>query len=147
MVQGPEDDAPETFDAPFTGTGGEGGIIGMMEVILSDFERLEAETDTSEAVAAKEYDTFMSESSADREAKEEERIAKGSKASKVKHEIRMANKDLKSTTEELDAAESYYNELKPSCVDSGVSYEDRVKARKEEIASLQEALKILVGEE
>ena len=35
--RGPEDDVPETFDEPFTGTGGEGGVIGMLEVILSDF--------------------------------------------------------------------------------------------------------------
>ena len=35
--------------------------------------------------------------------------------------------------------------LKPSCVDAGVSYEDRVARRKEEIASLEEALEILNG--
>ena len=37
--------------------------------------------------------------------------------------------------------------LKPDCVDAGVSYEDRVERRKEEIASLQEALKILSGDD
>ena len=35
--------------------------------------------------------------------------------------------------------------LKPSCVDAGVSYEDRVARRKEEIASLEEALEIFNG--
>ena len=42
---------------------------------------------------------------------------------------------------------AYYEKLKPSCVDSGVSYEDRVARRKEEIQSLQEALKILNGDD
>jgi len=54
-------------------------------------------------------------------------------------------KDLDGTQKELDAALAYYEKLKPSCVDAGVSYEDRVARRKEEIQSLQEALKILSG--
>ena len=49
---------------------------------------------------------------------------------------------MKSTQVELDAAVDYDEELKPSCVDAGVSYEERVARRKEEIESLQEALKI-----
>merc|ERR1719387_2877705 len=54
-----------------------------------------------------------------------------------------AQKDLASTKEELKAAMDYYEKLKPSCVDAGISYEERVAKRKEEIESLQEALKIL----
>ena len=41
----------------------------------------------------------------------------------------------------------YYDKLKPACVDAGLSYEERVKQREEEIQSLQEALKILEGED
>merc|ERR1719321_2160406 len=51
--EGPADDAPETFDKPFTGVGGEGGIVGMLEVILSDFQRLETDTTTAEASGEK----------------------------------------------------------------------------------------------
>jgi len=54
-------------------------------------------------------------------------------------------KDLETTQAELDAALDYYEKLKPDCVDQGLSYEDRVARRKEEIVSLQEALKILSG--
>ena len=43
--------------------------------------------------------------------------------------------------------ERYFEKLKPDCVNANVSYEDRVARRKEEIASLQEALKILNGED
>merc|ERR550537_299010 len=57
-----------------------------------------------------------------------------------------AKKDLATTKEELAAAMDYYEKLKPSCVDAGVSYEERVARRKEEIESLQEALKILSAE-
>ena len=55
--------------------------------------------------------------------------------------------DLDATQKELDAALAYYEKLKPSCVDAGLSYEERVKMREEEIQSLQEALRILSGED
>ena len=45
------------------------------------------------------------------------------------------------------AALAYFDKLKPSCIDAGVSYEDRVARRKEEIESLQQALRILNGED
>merc|ERR1719420_1825549 len=41
---------PEIFDAPYKGLGAEnGGVVGMIEVIESDFARLEAETSSSES--------------------------------------------------------------------------------------------------
>merc|ERR1719310_1531407 len=51
--------------------------------------------------------------------------------------------DLEGTQKELDAALDYYEKLKPTCVDTGISYEDRVAAREAEIQSLKEALQIL----
>merc|ERR1719450_1931485 len=46
-----------------------GGVVGMLEVIASDFARLLAETKASETAAAAEYDTFMSDSKASVKAK------------------------------------------------------------------------------
>merc|ERR1719218_547728 len=51
---------PEIFDAPYKGNqAASGGVIGMHEVIQSDFARLEAETSSAEVSAQKEYDEFM----------------------------------------------------------------------------------------
>merc|ERR1740120_30734 len=47
---------PEMAD--YKGMSG-GGVIGMPEVIQTDFMRLEADTKAAEAQAAKEYDEFM----------------------------------------------------------------------------------------
>jgi len=145
-ARGPADDVPATFDEPFTGTGGEGGVVGMLEVILSDFQRLEAETTSGEAAAAKEYEQFSTDSAEDRETKRKSAYHKGNEKSKVEHNIHLAKKDLAVTQKELDAALEYFEKLKPSCVDAGVSYEDRVAQRENEIESLKEALKILEGE-
>jgi len=147
MQRGPADDVPETFDKPFTGTGGEGGILGMLEVILSDFQRLEAETTEAEAANAQEYETFTADSAEDKESKHKSDLKKGSKQSKTNHDIKLAKKARKETQAQLDAALEYYEKLKPSCVDAGISYEDRVAQRENEIASLKEALNILEGEE
>jgi len=61
---------PEIFDSPYKGMQSEnGGVVGMLEVIESDFARLEADTKAAEATAQKEYDTFMTDSKVDKEAK------------------------------------------------------------------------------
>merc|ERR1719428_2652342 len=130
------------------GMGGEaGGVISRLEVIQSDFARLEAETKAAEEISAKEYDQFMTDSEVDKTQKEsdiEHKTAAKEDQTKSKNE---KSGDLEGTQKELAAALDYYEKLKPSCVDSGVSYEDRVKRREEEIQSLKEALQILNGED
>jgi hypothetical protein len=132
---------------PFTGMGGQGGILGMLEVILSDFQRLARETEETETVSEKDYEAFMADSQEDKAVKNAEVKHKTSKNTKVNSDIQSTKRDLKNTQEELSAAMSYFEKLKPSCVDAGESYEERVQRRKEEIQSLQESLKILTGEE
>jgi chromosome segregation ATPase len=119
------------------------GVIGMLEVILSDFERLEADTKAAETTNQKEFEKFTTDSAQDKAVKEQHVKNKSETRTETDVANAQAKKDLKSTQEELDAAEKYYEELKPSCVESGNSYEDRVARRKEEIESLKEALKIL----
>jgi len=139
---------PEIFDSPYKGMQAEnGGVIGMLEVIESDFARLEADTTAAEATAQKEYDTFMTESKVDKAAKSTDVEHKTAKKQDESQALTTKNADLEGTQKELDAALAYFDKLKPSCVDAGVSYEDRVARRKEEIESLQEALRILNGED
>merc|ERR1712216_290242 len=48
--------------APYKGMGSSsGGIIGMLEVVLSDFARLETETSEAETLAVTAYEKFMDE--------------------------------------------------------------------------------------
>jgi len=140
--------APEIFDSPYKGMQSEnGGVVGMLEVIESDFARLESDTKAAEATAQKEYDTFMTDSKVDKAQKTTDIEHKTAKKQDEEQAKTTKEKDLEGTQKELDAALAYFDKLKPSCVDSGVSYEDRVGRRKEEIESLQEALRILNGED
>jgi len=143
-----QDGAPDIFESEYKGMGAEsGGVVGMLEVIESDFARLEAETSSAEATAQKTYDGFMTDSKVDKAAKTTDSEHKTAKKQDQEQALTVKSGDLEGTQKELDAALAYYDKLKPSCVDSGVSYEDRVGRRKEEIQSLQEALKILNGED
>ena len=124
-----------------------GGVVGLLEVIESDFKRLEAETKAAEETAAKEYDEFMADSKADKEAKETDVEHKTFKKQDLEQEHVSTTEDLLYTKKELTASLAYYDKLKPSCINADVSYEDRVAQRKEELESLQNALKILSGED
>ena len=118
-----------------------------MEVIESDFARLEADTKAAEVTAQKEYDTFMTDSKVDKEAKSTDIEHKTSKKQDQSQALTVKKDDLEGTQKELDAALAYFDKLKPSCVDSGVSFEDRVARREDEIKSLKDALRILNGED
>merc|ERR1719456_5998 len=135
-------------NAPYKGMGGQaGGVVGMLEVIESDFARLQAETEAAEAKAQKEYDEFMHDSEVDKTQKNKDIEHKTETKQNQAEALVEKKKDLEGTQKELDAALAYFDKLKPSCVDADVSYEERVARRKEEIESLQEALKILSGDD
>jgi len=136
---------PETFDESYTGMAS-GGVLGMLEVCQSDFARLEADTTSAEDASQNEFDSFTSDSAEDKATKTATMKHKEDMKTKDESALQTAKKDLAGVTEELDAALQYYEKLKPSCVDAGESYEERVARRKAEIESLQEALKILGGE-
>jgi predicted nucleic acid-binding Zn-ribbon protein len=142
-------DQPEGIsDKPYTGMGGaSGGIIGMLQVIESDFARLETETSSSEEQAEEEYTKFTDDSAQDKAVKNMDLENKGKDKTTAESDLVTTKSDLEATQKELDAALAYYEKLKPSCVDAGLSYEERVRMREEEIQSLQESLKILGGED
>lgn len=139
---------PEIFDTPYQGLQSEnGGVLGMLEVIQSDFARLETDTKASEAEAQRSFDEFDNGSAVNKAAMSKDVEHKTAKKTNQEGALSRAKNDLDGTQKELDAALTYFDKLKPSCVDSGVSYDDRVTRRKEEIESLQEALRILNGED
>lgn len=146
--QSPLADAPETFDAGFQGQQGSStGVIGMLEVIESDFARLEAETDTAEQVAADEHRKFLGDSAQNKAVAETGIDHNGGRLEETQQNLGETKRALESTQQDLDAAKAYYNKLKPTCVDSGITYEERVKRREEELESLKDAYTILSGGE
>jgi len=123
--------------------GSKHGVIGMLEVIETDFSRLLADTKSAETAAAAEYDTFMTESKASKLAKHNAEFKLKLEKDQSEFEKSQVEKDLALVSTELEKANAYYEELKPACLQVHVSYEERVARRKEEIEALKEAYKIL----
>merc|ERR1719356_1469375 len=148
LAQQPVEDAPFVFDGAYTGMQSDStGVVGMLEVIQSDFARLEAETKSSEEEAVREFEAFTTTSEEDKETKETEARHKGFEKDRKTRALGQAREDLTATQAEMDAALGYYEKLKPSCIGETASFEERTGRRKEEIESLKEALRILDGEE
>merc|ERR1712039_1044012 len=120
-----------------------GGVLGMLEVIQTDFSRLRAETEAAEAEAAAQYASFMKVSEASKKQKHEEEVKLRLDKDQTEYENGETKKDLAATEEELARADKYYEYLKPNCLVVHVNWDDRVAHRKEEIAALKEAYAIL----
>merc|ERR1719436_346357 len=120
-----------------------GGVVGMLEVIASDFARLYADTKASETAAATEYDEFMKDAKASKKAKHDLEFKTSMEKDQAEFEKGEKEKDLEATQEELNKALDYQQYLKPVCLEVHVSYEERVARRKEEIEALKEAYDIL----
>jgi len=147
LMQGPLDDMPDSgFDAgeAYTGAGAEsGGILGMLDVIKSDFERTIKETNKAEKSAAKEYHDFMTESGKSLAEKTMAQEQKTKQKDNAIEELASADTDITAQTSLLRIAIRELLELKPTCIDTGMSYEERVARREDEIESLKKALCVL----
>merc|ERR1719158_1838005 len=138
----------QTFGKKYTGQQDEaGGVMAMLELILSDFSNLEADTKAQEAAAQKAYDDFMVDSKRTKATKEKQIEMDNADKAASETKLQEDTKDLKGTQDELLAADKYYEKLVPQCIDQGMTFEERTKARESEIASLKQALELLSGDD
>jgi uncharacterized coiled-coil protein SlyX len=135
----------QTFGESYDGQQDEAkyGILALLEVIASDFANLEADTTATEEASQKAYEDFMAESKKNKSVKEKKIEMNTSDKAAAESKLQEDIADLKSTQDELLAAERYYKKLVPQCIDQGMTWDERVKARESEVASLKQALEIL----
>merc|ERR1740123_2490804 len=143
LAQGPADDAPEQsfkIGEAYKGAQSEsGGIIGMMEVMKSDFERTISETELAEEQAEQDHLAFMTETGKSLAEKTEAVTLKTHQKNDVEDKLQKASDNLDSQTVILQTSLKELMELKPVCIDTGMSYADRVANREQEIAALKKA--------
>jgi len=119
------------------------GIIGMLEVIKSDFDRTIRHTTDAEAKAHADFVEFDRESRSDTSGKETKKKLDEEDLATTLTSIEQKMTDMQTAQDLLDSALKIIEGLKPTCIDTGMSYEERVAKRQEEIKALKAALCIL----
>merc|ERR1719263_2128783 len=140
---------PPTFSGTDPGAAREDaaeGILNILEISLSDFTKLESETETEEATAQKEFEQFVAENKQAIALAELDVKHFTEEQERTQRELSAASKDLSEVTAELDATTEYLEKLKANCDFRGPGFEERQARRKAELESLQNALAIISGQ-
>merc|ERR1719439_354254 len=126
--------------------GAASGIIGLLEVIESDFTKGLAEMIAAEETAAADYDKETKENEILKVTMEQDVKYKTKEAGDLDQAVAELSSDRDGVQAELDAVLEYIKKLEDQCIAKPEPYEERVRRREAEIAGLKEALEILSGE-
>jgi len=143
----PADDTPDAGfknGEAYTGSQGDAtGILGMLDVIRSDFERTISETEDAEAQAQRDHLVFMTDTGKSLATKTEAHHEKSRHVDSAVDKLSSADEELHTHVGLLAAALKELQELKPVCITTGMTYAERVERREEEIKALKKGLCIL----
>jgi len=119
------------------------GIIGILEVILSDFKRTIRMTKEEESKAAAQHKELERGTKVDIAGSETKKALDEQELKSTTAEIGESTASLMATTREMDDALKALEALQPTCMDTGMSYQERGDKRNEELDALKKALCIL----
>jgi len=136
--------APEIFDAGYHGRqDSSNGILGLLEIILSDFDRTDATVTDQEKSSVEKFEEYKKATEEDIEAKKEDKKKKEANIVSLTDELTELEDDKKTTSEALKDAKEQLATLSKTCVEGEETYEERVAARQKEIEALKNAQQIL----
>merc|ERR1719420_931277 len=137
--------APDTFaDEEYKGNQDAAkGIIGLIEVIISDFERTIKTTEKAEEDAQEEFDKFKADTEADIKDKEKSKKEKEGKVADLTDKLAEAKEKLKGSKKELGLVMEELGKLQEQCVEQPVDWKEKNKKCQEEIEALKKAIVIL----
>jgi len=141
FVQQPE--KPKLFAAA---NGAGTSIIGILEVVESDFATNLAKEETTESAAQEDYEKTTQENKITKATKDQDVKYKTQEFTSLDKNIGELSGDRDTASTELEAVLEYYAKLKERCIAKPETYESRKARREAEIAGLKEALTILESE-
>jgi len=137
--------APEVFkDEKYAGRQPEAkGIIGILEVMLADFDRTGVTVTSQEQLSESQFQSFKTTNENDTAEKEKAVADKESEVTTIKDDLVNLGNMQKEASDILKTALTELDDLTSMCVEGEETYEERVAKREKEIAALKEALVIL----
>jgi len=124
---------------------GAGGVMGMIQQIITDAKAMEADAIRSEEDAQKAYEDFVKETNSGIEAKSKDMVNKTEEKAKAEGDLTESNEAKENVLLELEQLSNYNAELHQSCDFIMKNFEIRQTARDEEIDALKQAKAILSG--
>jgi len=134
---------PATWDSSYTGTGDPnnqpGGIVSVLEGVLGDFSKMEAETKSQEAQDQAEFEESVKANKIEKAGRTQEVKMKTAEKARRADKVATLSSTKKDTEGELEKTNQYLKDLKPACSNGDSSYTDRKAARAKEITALKTA--------
>jgi len=140
-----EGQTPPVQFAPMKQHGGSSVVMGLIEQIIEDSKKTEAEAVKAEAEAQTGYETFIKDSNAEVKSLTTMIVTKTKAIEGAKLDMENAESDLEATNAELKSLAEYLADLHDQCDFVVKNFDIRQKARLNEIEAIQEAKAILSG--
>jgi chromosome segregation ATPase len=137
---------PETWDSSYSGASdpnGSDGVLSLLDATMQKFSQMEADAKVQDETDQKNYDQDMSAKTVQLAETNQDTSMKTSKKDSLQQKMEAMTGQLKHTTSEYDAVVQYLKDLVPACGEGDSSYDDRKKARADEITALRKAQTIL----
>merc|ERR1719201_161891 len=115
-------------------TGASTGIIGMLEVVESDFSKLLSEGNAAEAMAVEEYEKLTNDNAIATTEKETAVKYKTKDSKETEAMLAGLKEDKEVASKEYSAIMDYWEQLQPMCIAKPEPYAERKKRREAEIA-------------
>jgi len=147
FVQAPGDyfDADPTFKQSYAPQSGE--IFGILKQMKETFETNLSASQKEEMANQQAYEDLKVAKEAEIKAGEEQRDTKTQELADTDQKLAQAKQDLDDTRNSLSADQKFLMNLKETCQMTDSEWEERQKARQEEIQACSEALAILSSDD
>merc|ERR1712232_194509 len=129
---------PAGFEA-YKKNAASGGVMSMLQQIISDAKAMEAEAIRAEEDSQKAYEDFVKETNGSIEAKNKDIVNKSDEKAKAEADLTEAKVARDNTLLDLEQLSNYNGELHSSCDYILKNFDVRQTARDEEVEALKQA--------